>query len=81
MYCAVKAERSWPTIASLRKGLEDARAHADKASVTPGLLLDEGDLLPLIEAIEKRESKLRRLEALAKTTRDAAALVKAILEP
>ena len=45
------------------------------------LLMDEGDLLPLIEAIEKREAKLRRLETLAKTTRDISVLVKAILEP
>ena len=72
--------RCWPTIGALKQGLEDARKHCRDGDI-PGLLMQEDDLLPLIQAVEKREERLQKLRNLAQVSRDAAVLVKAILEP
>lgn len=74
--------RQYTTLKSIRDAL-DAVAKQDSAlglKVVPGLLMLKEDLIPLVEAIEKRERYIKNVKATARSSRDLNVLLKAIEE-
>ena len=83
--------RQYQTVAEMRRALDASRKAAEAVQdvpapgvrrklIKPGLLLDEDDLLPLLEAIEKREIYIRRVKEAGKKSRDINVLLTAIEE-